>query len=99
MANCLSDRAARSRRHSPSCRTRRSDGAFASCSKKGWDEAAQKELEIAISLDAKYADAYFNLAVVPATKDPPENESVGKYYLQALKLGAEPDESLEQLIK
>jgi Tfp pilus assembly protein PilF len=56
-------------------------------------------LETAISVDPKYADAHFNLAVVLATNDPPDKESAGKYYQQARELGAERDESLEQLIK
>ena len=68
-------------------------------SQKGWPEVAHKELETAILLDPKYADAHFNLAVVLATNDPPDKESAGKYYQQARALGAERDESLEQLIK
>ncbi len=68
-------------------------------SNKGWQEAAQKELETAISLDRNYADAYFNIAVVFATQQPPNKELARKNYKRAIELGAEPDSSLEQLLK
>ncbi len=32
-------------------------------SQKGWQKAAQKELETATALDPNYADAFFNLSV------------------------------------
>lgn len=68
-------------------------------SQKGWQEAAQKELETATALDPNYADAFFNLAVVYATQQPPNKESARKHYQRATELGAEPDTALEQLIK
>ncbi len=68
-------------------------------SQKGWQEAAQKELETATSLDPNYADANFNLAVVFATQTPPNKENARKYYQRATELGAERDSALEQLIK
>jgi Flp pilus assembly protein TadD len=68
-------------------------------SQKGWPEAAQKELETAVSIDPSYADAYFNLAVVFATQQPPNKEEARKYYKRAIELGAEADPALEQLIK
>ncbi len=66
---------------------------------KGWQEAAQKELETATTLDPSYADAHFNLAVVFATQTPPNKDSARKFYKRATELGAEPDSSLEQMIK
>jgi Flp pilus assembly protein TadD len=68
-------------------------------SQKGWQEAAQKELETATALDPNYADAFFNLSVVFATQQPPDKEKARKHYKRATELGAEPDTALEQLIK
>jgi Tfp pilus assembly protein PilF len=68
-------------------------------SQKGWQEAAQTELEAATALDPNYADAFFNLAVVFATQQPPNKETARKHYKRATELGAEPDTALEQLIK
>lgn len=68
-------------------------------SKKGWQEAAQKELETAISIDPSYADAHFNLAVVFATRRPPNKEQSQRFYKRAVDLGAEPDPALENLIR
>lgn len=68
-------------------------------SQKGWQEAATKELETALALDPNYADANFNMAVIYATRQPPDKEKALKYYKRATELGAEPDAALEQLIK
>ncbi len=68
-------------------------------SQKGWQEAAQKELETATAIDPNYADAHFNLAVVFATQNPPNKDEARKHYKRAVELGAEPDSSLEQLLK
>ena len=56
-------------------------------------------METAIALDPNYADAQFNLAVIYATQQPPNKELARKFYKRATELGAEPDQSLEQLIK
>jgi lipoprotein NlpI len=66
---------------------------------KGWLEAAQKELETAIQLDAKYADAWFNLAVTQTLKNPPAKDEAKRAYQKALELGADADPSMEALIK
>ncbi len=66
---------------------------------KGWQESAQKELETACTLDPSYADAHFNLAVVYATQTPPNKEKARQYYKRATELGAEPDSSLENMLK
>ena len=68
-------------------------------SQKGWQEAALKELETAIALDPNYADANFNLSVIYATQQPPNKEFARKYYKRATDLGAEPDATLEQMLK
>ena len=68
-------------------------------SEKGWQEAAHKELETATALDPNYADAFFNLAVVYATQHPPNKEAARKNYKRATELGAEPDGSLDLLLK
>jgi Flp pilus assembly protein TadD len=66
---------------------------------KGWQESALKELETACTLDPGYADAHFNLAVVFATQTPPNKEKAQQYYKRATELGAEPDGSLENMLK
>ena len=66
---------------------------------KGWIEAAQKELETAIQLDPKYADAWFNLAVAHTLKQPPSKEEARKAYTRAIELGAEKDLAMETQIK
>ena len=68
-------------------------------STKGWQEAAEKELETAIALDSNYADAYFNLSVVQITKHPPETELAKYNYERARALGAAPDHEMEKLLK
>ncbi len=68
-------------------------------SMKGWPEATEKELLTAISLDDNYADANFNLAVVYATRQPPDKDKAKKYYKRAVELGSEPDPAMEQLLK
>jgi tetratricopeptide (TPR) repeat protein len=67
-------------------------------SQKGSQAAAGKELKTATELDADYADAHFNLAVVLATTNPPNRREANEHYERALKLGAERDPALEQLI-
>jgi Flp pilus assembly protein TadD len=69
------------------------------CSQKGWQEAALKELETATALEPNYADAWFNLAVVYATQNPPNKDLGKKCYQKAVDLGAERDSTLEQIIK
>ncbi len=66
---------------------------------KGWLDAAQKHLETAIQLDEKYADAYFNLAVVHTLRQPVKKSEASKSYKKAVVLGAAPDPSMENLLK
>ena len=66
---------------------------------KGWMEAAQKELETALQLDPKYADAWFNLAVTQTLKQPPDKEEARKAYEKAVELGADKDPAMEQMLK
>ena len=66
---------------------------------KGWIEAAQKELETAIQLDPKYADAWFNLAVTHTLKQPPDKDEARKSYTKAIELGAEKDVAMETQLK
>jgi tetratricopeptide (TPR) repeat protein len=68
-------------------------------SQKGWQEAAEKEMLEAIASNPDYADAHFNLAVVYATANPPAKELAKRHYAKATSLGAEPDPSLEKLIR
>ena len=67
-------------------------------SQKGYAEAAEEELQKAIQLNPNYADAHFNLAVVYATKQPPDKTRAREHYDSAVRLGASPDPTLEKLI-
>jgi Flp pilus assembly protein TadD/uncharacterized coiled-coil DUF342 family protein len=68
-------------------------------SQKGWQEAAEKEMLEALAVKPDYADAHFNLAVVYATASPPSKELAKRHYTKATELGAEPDASLEKLLR
>jgi len=68
-------------------------------SQKGWQEAAEKEMLEAIAENPEYVDAHFNLAVVYATSQPPSKELARRHYTKALALGAEPDPTLDKLLR
>lgn len=68
-------------------------------SQKGWQEAAEKEMLEAIASNPDYADAHFNLAVIYATASPPARELAKRHYARATSLGAQPDSSLEKLLR
>lgn len=68
-------------------------------SQKGWQEAAEKELLEAIQIKPDYADAHFNLAVIYATSQPPSKELAKRHYSRATECGADPDASLEKLLR
>ena len=66
---------------------------------KRWFDGAEAELQRAITLDPKYADAHFNLALIYIQRDPPNKALAEKHYLAAIKLGATPDLELEKKLK
>jgi tetratricopeptide (TPR) repeat protein len=68
-------------------------------SQKGWQEAAEKEMLAALEANPDYADAHFNLAVIYATAQPPSRELAKRHYAKATSLGAQPDSSLEKLLR
>jgi len=68
-------------------------------SQKGWQEAAEKEMLAAIVENPEYADAHFNLAVVYSTSQPPAKELARRHYAKALALGAQPDPTLDKLLR
>ena len=57
-----------------------------------------QSLRVVNLLTWKYGDPAFNMAVVLATKTPPDRQNAGKYYDLAIQLGAERDDALEKLI-
>ncbi len=67
-------------------------------SQKGWPEAGLEELQKAIALNPYYADAYFNIAVIYATMQPPAMDRARESYKTAISLGATADPNLEKLI-
>ena len=68
-------------------------------SQKGWQEAAEKEMLAAIEENPNYADAHFNLAVIYSTSEPPAKELARRHYEKALALGAQPDPTLDKLLR
>ena len=68
-------------------------------SQKGWQEAAEKEMLAAVAENPGYADAHFNLAVIYSTSQPPAKELARRHYEKALALGAEPDPTLDKLLR
>ncbi len=65
----------------------------------GVETFSLKNLEKAIALNPNDPDAHFNLAVMLATSRPPDKEGARKHYQRALELGADPDTSLEAVLK
>jgi len=59
---------------------------------------AAEEFRNAAALDAKHVEARFNLAVILATEDPPQMDEAKRYYEEALKLGSERNEMLEEIL-
>ena len=68
-------------------------------SQKGWQEAAEKEMLAAIEENPNYADAHFNLAVIYSSAEPPAKELARRHYEKALALGAQPDPTLDKLLR
>ena len=52
-----------------------------------------------MSIDPKYGDAHFNLAVLHATKDNPDPKAAEKHYFEALHLGIPRDAAIEEFLK
>lgn len=61
----------------------------------GWGGAAETELQKALDLDPKYAEAHFNLAVLYLERRPPMPEMARRHYEAARALGAARDSLLE----
>ncbi len=64
--------------------------------KMGWTGAAESELQKAIDLEPKFADAHFNLAAMYLERKPPSLEMARRHYGAALELGVPRDETMEQ---
>lgn len=63
--------------------------------KAGWRDAAEGELQRALDLDPRYAEAHFNLAVMYLEHRPPSLEMARRHYGSARELGAAADKELE----
>jgi len=61
----------------------------------GWTGAAESELQKALDLDPRYAEAHFNLAVMYLERRPPSLEMARRHYESARELGADPDKEME----
>jgi len=67
--------------------------------RKGWVSRAQRAFTSAVSIDPKYGDAHFNLAVLHATKDQPDAKAAEKHYFKALHLGVPRDSTIENFLE
>ncbi len=63
--------------------------------KLGWTSAAEAELQKAIDLEPKFADAHFNIAAIYLERRPPALELARRHYEVARTMGARPDETME----
>ena len=63
--------------------------------KAGWKDAAESELQRALDLDPRHAEAHFNLAVMYLEHRPPALEMARRHYESARELGASPDKDME----
>lgn len=61
-------------------------------------DRAEREFKTAIAVDPAYGDAYFNLAVLYVTWDPPKLDLARSNYDLALKKGVKPDAALEKIL-
>lgn len=68
------------------------------CSQKDLTKRAEDSFTQATTLDPKFADPHFNLAVLYATGETPDVKKVRTHYSKALDLGAERDNSIETFL-
>jgi Tfp pilus assembly protein PilF len=62
-------------------------------------QKAETEFKAALAIDPSYGDAYFNLAVLYATWEPPKWDEARRNYQEALKKGIKANPDLERLLK
>ena len=67
-------------------------------SKMGLGDRAEREFKAALAIDPDYGEAYFNLAVLYVTWDPPKWDEARKNYKEAVKKGVKADPNLEKII-
>lgn len=68
-------------------------------SKMGIQDRAEREFKSALAIDPTYGEADFNLAVLYATKQPPQWDLAKKHYGDAVKKGVKADPAMEELLK
>ena len=67
-------------------------------SKMGLADRAEREFKATLAIDPTYSEAYFNLAVLYVTWDPPKWDEARKNYKEALRLGMKSDTNLEKIL-
>ncbi|MEM6279822.1 MAG: tetratricopeptide repeat protein [Verrucomicrobiota bacterium] len=67
--------------------------------RKGWVARAEKAFTSAVSINPKYGDAHFNLAVLYVTRENPNPKAAEKHYFEALHLGVPRDAAIEGFLK
>ena len=67
-------------------------------SRMGLVDRAEREFKNALAIDPSYGEADFNLAVLFATKDPPNWSDAKKHYADAVKKGVKADPAMEKLL-
>jgi Tfp pilus assembly protein PilF len=68
-------------------------------SQMGISDRAEREFKSALAIDPAYGEADFNLAVVYATRTPPQWDLAKKHYADALKKGVKADPDMEKLLQ
>ncbi len=61
-------------------------------------DRAEREFKSALAIDPAYGDAYFNLAVLYISWDPPKIDQARTHYKDALQRGVKPDPALEKIL-
>jgi tetratricopeptide (TPR) repeat protein len=63
---------------------------------KGWYAGGEEEMRKALEIDADYADAHYNLALLYLQRNPPAIELARRHYYKAVELGASADPEVEK---
>lgn len=63
----------------------------------GWQDIAEREMRAALDIDPNDSDSAFNLAILLASKDPPDMDEARRWYVKARELSGQSDPALDRL--
>lgn len=63
----------------------------------GWYDIAEREMKEALRIAPDDSDSAFNLAILLASKEPPDMQEARRWYLKARKLSGQSDPALDRL--